>query len=42
MIHSIPPDNDPELQSAIEQSLQDLAVQLGESIDQPAASAMRR
>lgn len=40
MIHSIPPDNDPELQSSIEQSLQDLALELGESIDQSSAAAL--
>lgn len=40
MIHSIPPENDPELQSAIEQSLQDLAVQLGEAIDPSTATQL--
>lgn len=40
MIHSIPPDNDPELQSSIEQSLQALALELGESIDPPAATQL--
>lgn len=40
MIHSLPPDNDPELQSSIEQSLQNLALELGESIDQSSATQL--
>lgn len=40
MTHSISPDNDPELQSSIEQSLQNLAMQLGKAIDQSTATQL--